>query len=161
MQSVIFIAFTGMYMYLPVGWEMTQVWTADSTMPLKGIVAFEYFSGNDKGEGYCKPDLHFRKALCTLTATQEVFLLTECERFDRSLQASYYDNTNSTNGRLNSILLMEEHPAMWVDYLLKQTTVGALSATGSSVETEIKPSEQTPVKSKSKSKSNGKVKKKK
>jgi hypothetical protein len=131
------------------------VWTVDSTMPLKGIVAFEYFSGNNAGEDECVPDLRFRKALCTLTSTKEIFLLPDRERFDESLKASYYDASNSTNGRLNSIILMEERPSMWVEYLLKQTAVGNLAG-GDGTEGESPP-EPTPAKGKGK----GKGKKKK
>jgi len=136
------------------GWELTQVWTVDSTMPVKGIVAFEYFSGNHNREDECKPDIRFRRALCMLTSSKETLMLPEHDRFDASVKASYYDSSNSTNGRLNSTMLMEERPAIWVDYMLKQTAVGALA-----IDMTEDTSEQPPTKGKGKGKGKGKKKK--
>lgn len=47
------------------GWDLTTGWTKETEMPTKGIVSFCYFSGGLDGAEGCKPDVDFRRALCS------------------------------------------------------------------------------------------------
>ncbi|EQC33192.1 hypothetical protein SDRG_09176 [Saprolegnia diclina VS20] len=44
------------------GWKLNAQWTSDETMPRKGILRLEYYSGADQG---CSPIWHVRQNLCS------------------------------------------------------------------------------------------------
>jgi hypothetical protein len=48
------------------GWMLTQSWLDDTTMPFRGILTVEYYSGQGKGLLGCNPVVSVRKSLLAL-----------------------------------------------------------------------------------------------
>lgn len=53
------------------GWELTQNWMANDTMPRNGFFACDYYSGEGKCLNKCAPNILLRKAMMQLALANE------------------------------------------------------------------------------------------
>jgi len=56
---------------LSPGWELTQNWMANDTMPRNGFFACDYYSGEGKCLNKCAPNIPLRRALMQLVLANE------------------------------------------------------------------------------------------
>jgi hypothetical protein len=92
------------------GWELTQSWMANDTMPRNGFFAVDYYSGEGKCLNKCAPNIPLRKAFMQLVLANECDMNKENK--DKESKDAYYNISDEAREWIAS------HMAVFENYLL-------------------------------------------